>query len=259
MNNEVTLKALFSKSKSSLVDNLKGLSLPKDAQQIQVVVTKHLGNLFENDNDFRQNLTEAEDYILISVLRLLQSQQSIADEIAKSTKGLKTASNENMSATSNSPQYVTIAGAGVGAIAGGLMGTLGAIAGAIAGAAISTYFNSKPSPKTSQSSTSKVKEKEYPVNTELFTSIVENICDSIDGVIATFRVQVKRIKNIYDQREAPSLIRDYATLVEQVANVYNVSSAVEGVPTKLKQAIYYLAESLENYNLKIENGKIVNL
>jgi len=82
MNENVnTLKSVFTASKQELLDNLKGLSLPKDSSKIEKIVTDYLSGLFENEGGFRQTLTEAEDFVLQSVLRLLQSQQDIAKEL----------------------------------------------------------------------------------------------------------------------------------------------------------------------------------
>lgn len=94
----------------------------------------------------------------------------------------------------------------------------------------------------------------------LFCGIVESICDSIDGVIDTYRVQVKRIVNSYEQREVPSLQNTYSLLTEQIANVIKATKDdnVE-IPSKLKNAISILEETLENYDLKYVNGKIVTV
>ena len=93
-----------------------------------------------------------------------------------------------------------------------------------------------------------------------FCSIIENICESIDGVIDTYRVQVKRITNSYEQREAPSLLNTYSMLIEQIANVIKFSkdSNIE-ISSNLKSAICILEETLENYDLKYDNGKIVTV
>jgi hypothetical protein len=255
--NVVTLQSVFAESKQELSDSLKGLSLPKDSSKIESIVTACLQKLFENEGGFRQNLTEAEDYVLQSVLRLLQSQQEIAKEIAKSaseTRHDQTTKSPNEGLSLN--PYIAVAGAGAGAVAGGLFSTWAAVAGAIAGTAIVVYIASKPSAKTNSKSGS-TNTIVTPLNTDIFTGIVEKICDNIDNVIETYRVQIKRVENIYAQRQVPSLTNDYSMLLEQIENVYNCSN-VEGIPVKLKNAISLLVECLENYNLKIENGKIIS-
>lgn len=258
MNKDViTLKTVFADSKQELSDSLKGLSLPKDSSKIESIVTAYLQKLFENEGGFRQNLTEAEDYVLQSVLRLLQSQQEIAKEIAKTAsetdhKQATISSNEGMSLN----PYIAVAGAGAGAVAGGLFSTWAAIAGAIAGTAIVMYMATKPSDKARAKNDS-LKTVVSPIDTSIFTKIVEKICDNIDNVIETYRVQIKRVENKYAQRQTPSLTTNYSILLEQIENVYNCSN-VEGIPVKLKNAIDLLVDCLGNYNLRIENGKIIN-
>lgn len=98
------------------------------------------------------------------------------------------------------------------------------------------------------------------INVSSFSNIIENICDSIDGVIDTYRVQVKRIANSYEQREKPSLLNTYSMLIEQIANVIKFSKDINIViPSNLKSAVYILEETLENYDLKYDNGRIVTV
>lgn len=258
----LTLKSIFESNKEELSSKLEKLSLPKDSELVQKTVADFLGHLFENEGLYRQNLTESEDYLLQSILRLLQAQQEIATSFAKSTK------KENSQAT-NSPQkqegeplnpYVAVAGAGVGALAGGLIGTWWAVAGGIAGTALVVYYASKKGErKISTPSSQKEKDNAATIDVVVFLKIVENICGSIDDVITTYRIQVKRLQNVYEQREKPSLLRDYSVLMEQIANVCSVTNSIkETVPSKLVNAIEMLEESLENYNLKYDNGKIIN-
>lgn len=259
MNNDLTLRSVFAKNKDGLIDSLKGLSLPKDSIRVQTILTDHLSALFENDNGFRQNLTESEDYILQAVLRLLYSQQDIAKEIAKSAKIItKQKVNTNKRSNTSNP-YVTIVGAGVGTAAGSMISSWAAVVGAIAGTALALYLSAKPGSKQTETSLDVQTDQQEPtINVTVFINIVESICDSIDGVIETYRTQVRRIVNVYEQREKPSLTSDYSVLLEQIANVYNVCSSLEDIPAKVKNAVEMLAESLENYNLKFENGKITN-
>ncbi len=258
----LTLKSIFESNKEELSSKLATLSLPKDSELIQKTVTDFLGNLFENEGSYRQNLTESEDYLLQSILRLLQAQQEIATNFAKSAK------KENFQAANCTQKqegeplnpYVAVAGAGVGALAGGLIGTWWAVAGGIAGTALVVYYASKKGErKISTPSSQKEKDNASTIDVVVFLKIVENICESIDDVITTYRIQVKRLQNVYEQREKPSLLRDYSVLMEQIANVCSVTNSIkETVPSKLSNAIEMLEDSLGNYNLKYENGKIIN-
>lgn len=261
MDINVTLKSIFVNHKDDLVKKLENLSLPKDSQQVQKIVSNYLNNLFENDGDFRQNLTESEDYILQSALRLLQAQQNIVKEISKSTKqvSVNISHSENESQTKITP-YIPIVGAGLGAVAGGVIGTWGAVAGAIAGTALVVYCSSgNKKNKTIKKSLSE--ENANPtINIDVFCSIVEGICEGIDEVVDTYRIQVKRIVNTYEQREQPSLLNTYSSLMEQIANVISVSKTYgTDLPVKLRNAIGIMEDCLENYDVKYEGGKIINI
>ena len=74
MDSNVTLKSIFVSNKEELSAKLEGLSLPKDSQKVQEVVMDFLDNMFENDGQFRQTLTESEDFLLQASIRLLQAQ-----------------------------------------------------------------------------------------------------------------------------------------------------------------------------------------
>lgn len=253
----VTLKSAFIESKSDLIQKLNGLHFPSDAMKIQKLTTEHLNLLFENENNYRQSLTESEDLILLSVLRLLQSQQNITDEIAKTIENNCKNLNIEKEKHSKNP-YWTVAGAGAGAVVGGLINSWGAVAGAIVGTALVIYFSIKPTIKSG----SQVESENFSstiTNTNVFISIIENICENIDNIIETYRVQIRRVENIYNQREEPSLQNEYSILLSQIVNVYNTAKTLNvPIPDKLSAAIDFLAESLENYGLKIENGKIIN-
>lgn len=265
MNSNVTLKSIFVSNKEELSAKLDGLCLPKDSQQVQKVVTDYLDNMFENDGQFRQTLTESEDFLLQASLRLLQAQQNIALEFAKASKdGIRqhgTCRNIAQSQKSKtSSMYISAAGAGVGAFAGGFFGTWAAVGGAIAGTALVIYCSTRPSNNKSSVANDDAIPSSSAINVSSFCSIIENICESIDGVIDTYRVQVKRITNSYEQREAPSLLNTYSMLIEQIANVIKFSkdSNIE-ISSNLKSAICILEETLENYDLKYDNGKIVTV
>ena len=69
---------MFESNKHVLEKELTGLVLPKDAEKIQQIVCKFLNSMFENDGEYRQQLTQAEDYILQAALGLLNAQHNIA-------------------------------------------------------------------------------------------------------------------------------------------------------------------------------------
>ena len=81
MENAHTLASMFEENKQALEKELVGLTLPKDAGEIQNLVSRYLNSLFENDGEFRQHLTQAENYIINDVVDLLNVQQEIINEL----------------------------------------------------------------------------------------------------------------------------------------------------------------------------------
>lgn len=257
---KLTLKEIFLNGKQDLVSSLSGLTLPKDSKKVQKIVSDFFSKLFENDAPYRQSLTESEDYLLMSALQVLKSQQNIIEEISKVPKPQNSMTGKDTSQTDVINPYVTLAGTGVGALVGSIAGTWAAVAGSIAGTALVIYYSTHASKKSNVVG-GKEKENwtEDTINVDAFVDIVEKICESIDGVIETYRVQVQKIRNTYERREKPSLLTDYRNLLDQIANVCNIAGTLtDTVPQKLFQAIKMMEESLENYDLKFDNGKIVN-
>ena len=68
-----TLTAIFESNKSILKERLEGLILPSDASKIQKIINDYLNEMFNNEGEFRQNLTQSEDYILQATLSLLNA------------------------------------------------------------------------------------------------------------------------------------------------------------------------------------------
>ena len=142
----------------------------------------------------------------------------------------------------------------IGAIAGGFFGAWSAVIGALTGNAIVAYIMTKKQEQCLNNNVARFQGEES-IDTKVFLSIISNVCESIDGIVETYRIQVNRIVKEYENREGPSLQSDYSTLLEQIVNVNKVASSTD-VPNKLKQAIDMMVECLENYGLKIENNRI---
>lgn len=261
--NTTTLTNVFESHKEALVDKLNGLSLPSDAQKVQEVIAVFLNSLFESDGVYRQNLIQSEDYILQAALQLLQAQQNITAEIVASSKAGKTAINESeMPESRKGNKFIPVlgagVGAGVGAIAGSFLGEWGIICGAIAGTAVAIYCDTKFT-KPSERNRSKASTEAPVIDVEILSNIVGKVCESIDKLMETYRVQVKRIENLYTQIDKPSLLNECSALFAQVANVYKaVEANKENTPPKVVSATEMLVESLENYGLTIKDGKVVN-
>ena len=76
-----SLTSIFKSNQSVLGTKLQGLKLPSDSSRIQGIINDYLNEMFNNEGDFRQGLTQSEDYILQAALSLLNAQQSITKEI----------------------------------------------------------------------------------------------------------------------------------------------------------------------------------
>lgn len=271
MTTKKTLKELFESRKDELVGRLTGLSLPKDAVQIQTIVTDYLNELFDSNGDFRQNLTQSEDYVLQAAMSLLNAQQSMTGEFASAkfdkTEGI--GDNDKTSKTGENPisgqslkkeQYpYAIGGSAIGGAAGALLlGTWGAVFGAIAGTALVLYNSSLLSQQDSKSKMSQpamTAKPETPpaINVNVFIGIVANICNSIDSLIETFRVQISRVADKYESKEKPTLEKDYGILLDCIQSLLGVcyQPADEKKQKRIDSRIEQLAESLENYDLEV--------
>lgn len=260
MENTQTLASMFEANKQALEEKLVGLTLPKDANKIQNVVIKYLNSMFENDGEYRQHLTQTEDHILQAALKLLNAQQNIALEINNpKTEAVSSQKSEKK----NVNPYTSLIGTTVGGALGAFGGTWGAVFGAIAGTAVVLYCATAMSrSQTSTVSTDKQIAKPT-IRTEVFLGIVKNICESIDNLIETFRVQIKRVENVYEQKEKPSLQKDYSLLLTSIQElVVTMNTDCEDKEKKLhrlEKKVNDLAESLENYGVAIVDGKITDL
>lgn len=265
--NKKSLKELFDQSKGELANRLESLSLPRDNQRVQEVVSCHLNDLLDSSGEYRQTLTQSEEFILLSAMNLLQAQQAMISAVNVQHKNQNLSNKteptyEKKGTVSKEQTPFVVGGTAIGGAAGALIfNTWGALIGAIAGTAIVLYYASNQEPKTRRRQTSIAKNSkstEGRINIEVFLTIVGNICENVDGIIETYRVQVRRIQNTYEQKEKPTLQNDYRMLLDQIANVCRVCEThKEGVSAKMQNAVDLLVESLENYGLKYDNGKII--
>ena len=272
MSDKVTLTSFFEENKAVLAEKLQGCSLPQDAQKVQKIVSDFLDGMFDGEGDFRQQLTQSEDYILQAALSLLNAQQ----EMAKQTMQAKAAQNET-SHNETSPKEslreasakaalkkeqvpVTLGGTLVGGVAGAMIGSWGAVFGAIAGTALVLYYASaenKQSNSQLHRETSVIKPKGTPLNVEAFVAVVSKICDSIDSLIDTFRSQIKRVVDKYESQPKPTIEKEYRFLLESIQTLLGYErvhdATEEKYVKKLQTRIEDLSETLENYNLTTEN------
>lgn len=269
MTDNITLRSVFESKRSELEQKLSGLLLPNDAEKVQQIITKYLSELFDEEDEFRQNLTQGEDLIVKAALSLLEAQQRMSSTLFFQRKEHNAAVSkihlepkESKSDYLHQPISATSAmiGSGGGALLGQMIfGGWGAVFGAIAGTAISVYvasrnvleqenFDKCPCEKEEQSIQGE------SINVQSFFSIIGNICDGVDNLVATFRNQISRVVNKYENQEKPSLEKNFQFLLENIQTMIGYSRTHcedEKFSTKVRERIEDLAETLDNYNLTV--------
>lgn len=281
MADKITLRALFDSKKSELEQKLEGMTLPKDNQIVQQTVSEYLAGLFDSEGEYRQNLTQAEDYLLQATMSLLTAQQEMSKTFISQTihvntihEGPKEGTIEGDAKCNTAPKSiqdylgakVSASNAGIGAAAGALVGKIalggwGAVFGAIAGTAIVVYIASRNNTESSVVHKSVVKPTirteiiNEPIDIDQFISVVGGICDSVDNLISTFRAQVSRVIDKYESMEKPTIEKEYSFLLESIQSLIGYkrthSTEEDKYVNKLQGRIEDMAECLENYNLEI--------
>lgn len=268
MTSQKTLKVLFDSRKEELAKILTDFSLPKDATKIQTTVAGYLNELFDSEGDFRQNLTQSEDYVVQAAMSLLNAQQSMVSEFASISKKcpekvkpeqIHVSDSSSISLKKEAPMI--IGGTTVGGAAGALLlGSWGAVFGAIAGTALVLYYTSTQdaAKKTTAQSPAtdtiiKKEDKESKIDVDKYLGFVGSICDSVDSLILTFRAQINRVVDKYENQEKPVFEKEYGVLLDCIQSLLGASYQ----PTddkwlkRVNSRIEELAESLENYNLEV--------
>lgn len=270
MESNVNLKSIFANRKKELTEKLTGLFLPENTQQVQLIVTDYLNDLFESEGVYRQHLSQSEDYILQAAMSLLTAQQTIATELIQKKTSRKAKEPVSISdieftmpiAVKKEQYPVVLGGTALGSAAGVLIGTWGAVFGAIAGTAIALYFTSHQNQQNSTKEFRKVIETKpeveqgKPLNADVFVGIVENICQSVDALIGTFRAQIHRVVDKYESIQKPTLEGNYIELLENVQallGAHAMDQSNENRTKRIEQRIQLLSECLENYSLQSVN------
>ena len=275
-----TLASMFESNKQALGQALEGLALPKDASKIQNIVSEYFDELFNQNGEYRQNLSQAEDYILQAALSLLNAQQEMGKKLSEKVVLVTPKTLDNEEPKQEKEQTLgkkpiekflnqqvdakkTLIGAGGGALLGKVvLGTgWGAVFGAIAGTALVLYMatqaNEKPSIKkktldAKPSATSYIQNN--PINVGAFLNVVQQTCESIDTLITTFRNQIKKVVNKYESQEKPTLEKEYGILLDSIQSLLGVAYSKQADEKRLKkidERIEQLVDSLENYGLEV--------
>lgn len=270
MAQQPTLGSIFEATKGDLASSLSGLMLPKDAERVQTVITEYLNQVCDENSDYRQNLTQSEDYILQAALSMLNAQRALVATfdckpqytISAGTSGSFATEKQKASLYETRQESVTtFIGVGGGAVVGKLLlGGWGAVFGAIAGTAIALYLSQKkiqPSPSRNSDAlvaAPKVTITDTPVDVTALLTVIAQICDSLDNLIATFRAQIQRVVNKYESQDKPTIERDFRVLLEGIQSLIGYkrghSPEDEKYLSKIQTRVEDLAELLDNYNLE---------
>ncbi len=272
MATQISLRSLFESQKGDLEKRLAGLVLPNDAHKIQVIVSKYLSDVFDAEGEFRQSLTQSEDYILQAAISLLTAQQEISMVITNNmntvnhtivdNKSLNSSETDGCKSSASKPLIESTAlwGAAGGAVAGNLLlNGWGAVFGAIAGVAIAVYL-SREKEQTQAVTNVKVSRPqvvEVPIDTQAFIDIISKVCDSVDNLISTFRAQISRVVQKYESQEKPTLDKGFRPLLETLQSLIGYershSELEEKYAKKLKERIEDVVEQLDSYEYEVVN------
>lgn len=260
METKCTLTGLFEANKSELKSKLAGLNLFQDTEKIRSIIESYLQQMFNQEGEFRQNLSRAEDYILQSALMLLNAQQEMVKVMTtqpQTTQKKVSTKIESQSRGLKKELYPhTLLGTAVGGAVGTLAGSWGAVFGAIAGTAVVLYYASTLQKEENViSHNNRIGEEvKTMIDTTIFLDIIGRICKSVDNLIATFRTQIQRVVNKYEEQESPTLENAYSSLLESIQSLLGVAYSKqpdEKRLNKIDQRIEQVVDSLENYGLEI--------
>lgn len=282
-----TLESLFVNKQDELRGALESLSLPKDIEKIQLTISSFLSSLLDEQGEYRQNLTQSEDYMLQAVLSILHVQESVFTSLPKNVSSSSVSSafasasavsSSSVSGSSTSavnkiksvdPTVSTVA-AGAGAWVGSaIFGTWGAVFGAIACTAVAAYVSTntdllsnvagaKSHVTDPASKPTEIKQEvkhEIPsvkLDIDKLLSIIANLCKSVDDVIGTFRTQVNKVVQKYESQEKASLEKEFSTILSSIQSTVGYVRAHkddEKFVAKVVERVEELGESIENYNL----------
>ena len=248
---------MFDSSKQALEKELEGLVLPKDAEEIQLKVSKYLNSMFKNDGEYRLYLTQAENFIFNDIVKLLNVQQDLIKEFINNHDSTYALNEIGVGKEKKNRELYTLLGIGVGGAIGTFLGTWGAVFGAILGAAIVIYCSSLVSSKKEKFNVPKIEIPQSPIDVKAFLDIVKKICERVDELIATFRNQIRRVENAYKREEKPSFIKDYSSLSDRLEELFKLAES-EYSTEKLLSHIGMVKRSLKNYGVVYEDGKLKN-
>ncbi|MDE5999669.1 MAG: hypothetical protein K2H04_06330 [Bacteroidaceae bacterium] len=268
------LRTAFEAIRPDLEAKLSSMTLPKDSVKIQDTIVEYLNRLLDENGEYRQNLTLSEDYVLQAAISLLNAQQAMALEVVSNSPN-EEISYQTTQTISEQPnkkgikreQYpVALGGTALGGAIGAIaFGTWGGVLGSIAGTALvlySVYNSCENNGKTTSDhqipQTPHSVKKDRFINVKKISQILESICDSVDNLIDTYRVQIERVKDSFGSKNDSSFLADYNVIANNLEQLFQIAdSDEEDKLDGLTMQIGLLRRSLSNYGMEYKNGKII--
>lgn len=267
------LKTLFESIRPELEAKLSSMTFTKGSVKIQETIVEYLNRLLDENGEYRQNLTMSEDYVLQAAISLLNAQQAMVLQIAshiqfihknKQPNPQPVAQGQNKVKGLKREQYpIALGGTALGGITGAIaLGTWGAVIGAIAGTAVALYYvgTSQQTPKTKPvQNVISTQGSNNKVDALMLLDIVGTICENVDTLIDTFRVQIERIKDSFASKKEQSFLADYNAIANNMEQLFIIADSDddEDKLNDFTMQIGLLRRSLSNYGMEFKDGKII--
>ena len=222
---EITLKSQFEKAVSSIANNLNSRVLPKDSVFIQDTIYTFLDNLFDEKGEYRKSLTHSEDYIFQASVNLLNSQRLMYGRLFQ----YPVRSYNPQRKESSNPIKKLL-----------------------------SFLKSILDKAISDGNAEVEVDTNVRFDYEGFLGLVGGICERLDDIMETYRVQTRRIHNYYESQKKPSFTEEYSTLASNLENLFNVVSEEDCSQEDILSHIDLVKRSLKNYGVLYENGSLTH-
>lgn len=242
----IRLSTILNKNKEDIMLQLNSKT------EAYTTIENIIKNLLSEEGEFRLSLNHSEDYLLMSSLSVLKTSQAIM----RASLYRESNTTQNALEKKINNNTASIAGAGGGAVLGKMFGGgWGAVFGAIAGTSLAQIFSRRTTSQIEDTSNQAFSPNSQADVHTMFLQI-EQICNSVDDFIDTYRAQVQQIQSKCQPTNTFSLDSNYLLLLENIQTLVGYErehSQDEKFLKKIINRIESLAESLENYGYEVVN------
>lgn len=221
----MTLKSQFEKAVSNISESLSSCVLPKDSIFIQDSIYTFLDNLFDEKGEYRKSLTNSEDYIFQTSVNLLNAQRLVYSGLLQ----YSVVSCNQQRAESLNPIKKLL-----------------------------SFLKSILDKAISDGNAKVEVDTNVRFDYEGFLGLVGGICERLDDIMETYRVQTRRIHNYYESQKKPSFTEEYSTLASNLENLFNIVSEEDCGLEDILSHIDLVKRSLKNYGVSFENGSLTS-